>query len=352
MKVKLTDSDGEPFVGSTVVTIYDKALEYISGGSNVGDIREFFWKWRRHHNPRTEHNLSMRFGNIVLKGKQGMAAIGAFGHLIVDWKADGGRRENAAFGGGKERLMAKRSAAPMAGAVAEMSDAASAPMDKEMDSIAQNAVGEGGGGGRGGQSGTPEIEPVVRTNFADLALWAGALTTDKDGTAEVELDMPENLTTWKIKTWGMGHGTKVGAGETEVITSKDLLIRMQAPRFFVEKDEVTLSANVHNYLDSAKDVRVVLEVKGKTLTPNSGEKKIRLEAGGEQRVDWRVKAVKEGEAVITMKAITDEESDAMQMKFPVLVHGMLKTESYSGGSATRGQVRTVRDRCACGTPHR
>ena len=31
-----------------------------------------------------------------------------------------------------------------------------------------------------------------------------------------------------------------------------------------------------------------------------------------------------------MKALTDEESDAMEMKFPVYVHGMLKTESFSG----------------------
>ena len=31
-----------------------------------------------------------------------------------------------------------------------------------------------------------------------------------------------------------------------------------------------------------------------------------------------------------MKALTDEESDAMEMRFPVYVHGMLKTESVSG----------------------
>jgi hypothetical protein len=48
VKVKLTDFAGKPFVGTTVVAIYDKALEYISGGSNVPDIKEFFWKWRRH----------------------------------------------------------------------------------------------------------------------------------------------------------------------------------------------------------------------------------------------------------------------------------------------------------------
>ncbi|MEI8122078.1 MAG: alpha-2-macroglobulin, partial [bacterium] len=47
-------------------------------------------------------------------------------------------------------------------------------------------------------------------------------------------------------------------------------------------------------------------------------------------VDWRVRVVKEGRAVVRMKALTDEESDAMEMKFPVYVHGMLKTESWSG----------------------
>ena len=31
-----------------------------------------------------------------------------------------------------------------------------------------------------------------------------------------------------------------------------------------------------------------------------------------------------------MKAVTDEESDAMEMHFPCYVHGMLKTDSFSG----------------------
>ena len=60
--------------------------------------------------------------------------------------------------------------------------------------------------------------------------------------------MPENLTTWKARVWAMGDGTRVGEGEAEVVTSKNLIVRLQAPRFFTQKDEVVLSANVHNYL--------------------------------------------------------------------------------------------------------
>ena len=104
------------------------------------------------------------------------------------------------------------------------------------------------------------VQPTVRTKFADTALWVGNLTTNNDGMAEVSLDMPENLTTWRIKVWGMGQGTRVGQGQTDVVTRKDLIIRMEAPRFFVQTDEVVLSAVVHNYLKTKKSVKVALEL--------------------------------------------------------------------------------------------
>ena len=98
--------------------------------------------------------------------------------------------------------------------------------------------------GAGGEA--PMVEPTIRTEFADTALWVGCLATDQDGLAQVELKMPENLTTWKARVWAMGAGTRVGEGAAEVVTTKNLILRLQAPRFFVEKDEVVLSANVHN----------------------------------------------------------------------------------------------------------
>ena len=51
-KLKLTGADGKPFVGSTVLTVYDKAVEAIAGGSNVGDIKANFWSWKRTHYPK------------------------------------------------------------------------------------------------------------------------------------------------------------------------------------------------------------------------------------------------------------------------------------------------------------
>ncbi|MEZ6072606.1 MAG: alpha-2-macroglobulin family protein [Pirellulales bacterium] len=124
------------------------------------------------------------------------------------------------------------------------------------------------------------------SEFADT-LWVGALETDGDGVAVVKLEMPENLTAWKIAVWGMGQGTRVGSADREVVTSKNLLVRLQAPRFFVQTDEVVLSANVHNYLDEAKQVRVELDVDSAVLEPLVDvTQTIEIPAGGEQRVDW------------------------------------------------------------------
>jgi len=350
VNLKLTDFHGEPFVGSTVVAVYDKSVEYIAGGSNVPEIKAFFWKWQRRHHPQTESSLGRRFGNLIPPGKKGMANLGVFGATVADevpmsdvplgafpggvtWGRGGmgGMPGMAMYGGAKMANGARMLATPMA------SMAPGAPMGKSAEMMAMDeAAGADMEGAMGPGGGAPQeqlVQPTIRTQFADTALWVGALTTDKDGNAEVALDMPENLTTWRIKVWGMGHGTKVGEGQTDVVTRKDLILRMQAPRFFVQKDEVVLSANVHNYLDAAKSVQVALELDGDVLELMAGgdlAQTVRIEPEGEARIDWRVKVLEEGEAVVRMKALTDEESDAMEMRFPAYVHGMLKMDSYSG----------------------
>jgi len=326
--LKLTDEAGKPFVGSTVLSIFDKSLEYISGGSNVPEIKEFFWKWRRQHRPYLETNLERWFANLVPPGQKMMESLGVFGDTVADESTD--KNENipkigmaSGMGGGRDRMMA--AGAPMAVRAAGLAEGKAQADFSESPATPPPAE-------EPGQAAAANlIDPTVRSAFADTALWVASLETDKEGLAEVELDMPDNLTAWKIRAWAMGHGTRVGDASVEVVTRKNLIVRMQAPRFFVETDEVVLSANVHNYLPTAKQVQVKLEFDGNTIElPSAAESTIEVPAGEERRVDWRVKVQREGQTVIRMLARTDEESDAVEMKFPVYVHGMLKTDSYSG----------------------
>ncbi|CAB1063605.1 alpha-2-macroglobulin domain protein [Olavius sp. associated proteobacterium Delta 1] len=329
-KIKITDYNGEPFPGAAVMTVYDRALEYISGGSNVPEIRSFFWKWRRQHQSQTESSLARRFYNLLRKNEVPMGNIGVFGHIMFQDISDkeGGERDEAVA---QESLRSN-----MAPAAAESRVAGKAGMMKKLKE--DNFSGEKKAPAKRELAGEPApaedlVNPLVRTKFADTAFWSGTILTDSSGMAEVDFTMPENLTGWKAMVWSMGHGTKVGQGSVEVVTRKDLILRLQAPRFFVETDEVVLSANVHNYLKNKKTARVSLEFEGGCLALLNGEnpiKSIVIDPNGEKRVDWRIGVVKEGEAVIRMQALTDEESDAVQMHFPVYVHGMTKQVPKSG----------------------
>ncbi|MBI3862640.1 MAG: alpha-2-macroglobulin [Planctomycetia bacterium] len=329
VKLQLTDVAGKPFVGSTVVSIYDKSVEYISGGSNVPEIRELFWKWRRHHHPHTDSTLDRFFSNLLRNWEVGMSNLGIFGEEVTE--------EMAGALGAAPRSMTRmlRSGGMGGGMGAPGAPAGALPAPAEAAVLSDKAENLAVGGesvlAAEGIDGLAAVPAGVRKSFADTAFWAAAILTDNDGVAEVALNMPENLTGWKVKAWAMGLGTKVGQGEAEIVTKKNLLVRLQAPRFFVEKDEVVLSANVHNYLNNAKPVDVALEIEGDCLAAlGKLTQKVTIAAGGEQRVNWRVKVAHEGETVVRMKALTDEESDAMEMRFPVFVHGMLKMESFSG----------------------
>lgn len=207
--------------------------------------------------------------------------------------------------------------------------------------------------------------PAVRTQFADTAFWAPGVVTDANGEATVTFKWPDNLTRWKVEARGWSQNGQVGETETAVTTAKDLLVRLQAPRFFVERDELVLSANVHNYTQTAQKVKVTLQLEGQTLvpagsaepgppmprslnvpradrpggaitfaeesaSPDSLVQTIDLPAGAEQRVDWPVRVERPGEAKIRVLAEAEADSDAVELTFPVLPHGVEKRVIKSG----------------------
>lgn len=324
LELKLSDQNGKPTTGSVVLTVYDRALEYISSGSNVPEIREFFWKWRKRHNSTSNDSLTKIISALVPKGERAMGYIGRFGN-----------DEIAPMLAGKDMYRSVSTRKESAGDLllfeqAKSEEGARMPASVRNEVAADAAVQP-----------VPQI-PMLRKAFADSAVWLANITPDQNGRAKVNFKMPDNLSSWKMRAWAMAPDLKVGEKSFELITKKNLLIRLQAPRFFLEKDEVVISANVHNYLASDEEVDVSLELDGGTLANlDSAKRSIALAKNSENRIDWRVKVLKQGEAILRVKALGQRESDAMEMPFPVYVHGFEKFESYSGAIGIEENSRQV-----------
>ena len=79
-RVKLTDLAGKPVRGSIVVSVYDKSLEYISGGPNVYAIRHAFF-WRRSHYTYGSSSLDQTSPNLLKRDETPMADLGIVGDV-------------------------------------------------------------------------------------------------------------------------------------------------------------------------------------------------------------------------------------------------------------------------------
>lgn len=183
--------------------------------------------------------------------------------------------------------------------------------------------------------------PQVRKEFPDAIYWKTDVVTDADGRSEVRVDYPDSLTTWRLTARAVTADTRVGSAVVRTTTTRDLLMRIVAPRFLTERDAVQLPTVTHNYLPSGTaDVTVTMEATGVTpdapLTPRVAA----VATNGEVRHEWPFTAGTPGTAVFTGTARTGDDTDALEVRLPILPYGA-KREVGRAGVVAPGSPQTV-----------
>ena len=269
LKLKVTDSKGKPVTNAELsLGMVDEGI-YAIVPEKVPDIRKFFYanRWNR---TQTWSSLYFSF----------------FGYAQTDVEAMDGR-------GG--RLTAK-----------------GAPMEEahfaELQGVEPNGRKE------------KFAEAVLRKDFKDMMHWSPVVTTDDKGEAAVRVKFPDNLTTWRATVRAATADTRVGNATSEIIVRKNLLVRVETPRFLTQRDTALIATIVHNYLSEDKSCRLSLTARGASVAGR--EKTVHVPKDGYVRVDWTLAAYEIGTATLNAQALTDEESDAVQVQVPILPHGL------------------------------
>ncbi len=208
---------------------------------------------------------------------------------------------------------------------ATMADGMAPPSPAAMSGAApaEAAMAKPGGGGGGDEA------PVqIREFFPDTIRWLPAVETDRSGVATVTVDFPDSLTTWRATARALTADTKVGQKVAQVITTKDLIVRLQAPRFFTQLDEAVISLVVTNKTSAQQQVAVGFQIDGLELVGQPQDSVV-LAPNGQARVDRTVKAVTPGKATITVTARGPNDS-TREDDLRVLPHGADKFASAAG----------------------
>ncbi len=175
--------------------------------------------------------------------------------------------------------------------------------------------------------------PDIRSEFPDAIRWIGNVRTDADGLADINVTLPDSLTTWRLTAIAIDEASRVGETRSDAIVRKNIIARLQTPRFLVEQDRCLVSVIARNDFDTVKDLRVSLESAGPIMTRDvfvNGERVERGDDGSivvsasprsEVVVDFELVAKSPGLVELTAAAAADIEADAVRKELPILTYG-------------------------------
>lgn len=202
---------------------------------------------------------------------------------------------------------------------------AAAPAPSSEKHLARASVAEEGSGLKKPRADKGVKESQVRRAFAEVAYWAAHGVTDKNGNATFAVAAPDNLTEWKIIVIAHDSGGMVGETTGAVQVTKDLLVRLEPPRFLRDKDDVTFAVIANNR--TARPIPATLRLSAtagadRLVWAGPAKRMATIPANGQVRLE--VPARVQGEGTVTLRAevISRLENDAVERVIPVKPHGM------------------------------
>jgi uncharacterized protein YfaS (alpha-2-macroglobulin family) len=360
----------EKAVAEMVATLYDESLDtFAEPGWPAGlagfrgntssaqpqflnftkDFNHAFGNWNQRF-----HTVELRYRSFPPDLTDNLWGYGYFG------QAKGMRM---ARGGGEVMTMNSLAVmpavmpAPMAGAAtkAEMplSDSIQAPSEARLSLEKAKSDALAPSGGTATKS--PDLSQVAaRKNLNETAFFFPHLTSDTNGIVRMTFTMPEALTKWRFLGFAHDRAMRSGLLEGHAVTSKDLMVQPNPPRFLREGDMLEFTVKVSNQSDRPQtgrvrlnfnnaldnrpadallDVQPVTDAKTASSGKNAdgrarGEIGFNIPAKESRTFSWRI-TVPDGCGFLTYKAVAASEtmSDGEEGFLPVLSRRILVTES-------------------------
>ncbi len=185
---------------------------------------------------------------------------------------------------------------------------------KKKEAPSDDVVGDDG-------TGTGNVSP--RSDFRETAFFH-TQGLAKKGQGQYSTQLPERLTTWKNRAIAHTRDLKLGFVETEYFTQKDVMIRVELPRFVREFDRMRVSLIIDK-LTTAKvsgDAKIKVEINGKSVVKRLNQpasKEFNLDKNQQITLNWELEIPPElGEMKVTASFNAGKYKDAEVKTIPIL----------------------------------
>ncbi len=180
-------------------------------------------------------------------------------------------------------------------------------------------------------------EITLRKDLRETAFFFPSITTDTNGIARIEFQMPDALTKWNLQIFASTTKVDYGLVSREIVTVKPLMVYPNIPRFVRQGDQLVLSTKVVNNTSTATQARLMIRIKdaingtdiSSIIVKDEKIKTLHLDANSSQTAAWKIIIPKDqiNPVEITVMVKDANNSDAQQQIIPVLTNRVLVTET-------------------------
>jgi len=188
-------------------------------------------------------------------------------------------------------------------------------------------------GGDGGATAYSQL----RDQFKYVTYWNPSIQPDKKSEAEIEFELPDNLTGWRILAFAVTPDDKMGLGTKSFKVNRPTEIRPVMPNQLLEGDSFTAGFNVMNR--SAKKRKIIMSVEVSGALNKTVNRSFELELKPYERKNiWMpLQTVGEGELIFKARGGDSFDTDALVHTIKVNKKRSLETAA-SYGTTTQNRV--------------
>ena len=156
----------------------------------------------------------------------------------------------------------------------------------------------------------------IRRDFNPVAAFMPGLKTDGNGRLSANIELPDNLTRYRIMAIAVSGKAAFGTGEAHLTARLPLMLRPSPPRFLNYGDRFELPFVVQNQTESTLTIDLVARSQNLALGESSG-KRFTLAPGVRREVRIPASAASAGTARVQAAIFSGNDYDAAEVSWPV-----------------------------------
>ena len=185
------------------------------------------------------------------------------------------------------------------------------------------------------------LNPFQARRINVVALWSGVVEVDSNGFAEVTMHVPKFNGQLVVMAVGC-DGPRFGAATSNLLVREPIILQESFPRFIAPGDEVRGLVTAYSGLDSAANVTITADLKGRAKIVGEHGHVVMLEPGRPQAVEFLFRGeAAPGKVEVAISAEAGEEKSLVEFEMANRPANPLTTQ-FGSGVVTDGAPVTFR----------